>query len=904
MATCRSCASEVPDRSRFCLSCGAAIEIPTSAPTETSLKNEPAAVSHPSLDEARFIPGTILARRYRIVGLLGRGGMGEVYRADDLKLGQPVALKFLPQAVQRDQARLDRFLNEVRTALKVSHPNVCRVHDIGEVEGQHYLSMEYVDGEDLASLLRRIERLPQNKAVQIARQLCAGLATAHDQGILHRDLKPANVMIDGQGRAKITDFGLAGLAEGIEGDEVRAGTPQYMSPEQHAGKEVTVRSDIYSLGLVLYELFTGKRAFEASTPGEMARRQGGSTPTSPSSHVEGLDQVVERVILRCLDLNPSLRPPTALAVAAALPGGDPLAAALAAGETPPPELVADAGEVGGLKPWVAWICLLGSIVGVLLGIHLAGMYQLGRMVPPGKAPQLLAEKAREIVLALGYDVPPRDSVYGYEANQPYLDHLEKTDPSPGLRERLAVGQPPGLWYWYRQSPGHLAPRLGGNVNVVAHDPPASSPGMLETRLDPQGRLRRLEVVPPERDDAAETEAEPAWTVLFDAAGFKIDEFTAVEARWAPRVFADRRAAWEGTYPDDPDTAIRVEAAAYHGRPVSFRIFEPWTPVASGAAPEETLAELLLSRSYNVFVLGILFGGALIAWRNLRAGRGDRKGAWRLAFYLLCVRLLVWMFGVDDLLEPSAMETFMSHLAWALYRFGVVWLFYIAFEPYLRRIWPGTMVSWVRLLRGRFKDPLVGRDVLIGVLVCAVLLVVLPAIVLAGGWLGAAPQPPSPDDTTLEALRGSPHAVAMMLFEHSQALLRPGMFGIVFLLLMRLLLRRTWLAVGPFLLILAVVNVATGDTGGMVGWSIWAVFVAAWLLLFFRAGLLSLFVYLGTIGLWGPLTLSLDPGSWYSSGTYIALLLTLGMAAYGFYVSLSGRPIFGDALLDKPRGDRT
>jgi len=130
MATCSSCASEVPDRSRFCLSCGAAIETPTSAPTETSLKSEPPAASHPTLDQARFIPGAILAKRYRIVGLLGRGGMGEVYRADDLKLRQPVALKFLPQAVQRDQPRLERFLNEVRTALKVSHPNVCRVHDI------------------------------------------------------------------------------------------------------------------------------------------------------------------------------------------------------------------------------------------------------------------------------------------------------------------------------------------------------------------------------------------------------------------------------------------------------------------------------------------------------------------------------------------------------------------------------------------------------------------------------------------------------------------------------------------------------------------------------------------------------------------------------------------------------
>ena len=160
-----------------------------------------AGVSGSSTEPVRFIPGTIIDGRYRVVGLLGRGGMGEVYRADDLKLGQPVALKFLPRDVAQDRDRLERFLNEVRSALSVTHANVCRVHDIGEVDDQHYLSMEYVDGEDLGSLLRRIGRLPGDKAVQIARQICAGLAAAHEQGILHRDLKPANVMIDGRGWA-------------------------------------------------------------------------------------------------------------------------------------------------------------------------------------------------------------------------------------------------------------------------------------------------------------------------------------------------------------------------------------------------------------------------------------------------------------------------------------------------------------------------------------------------------------------------------------------------------------------------------------------------------------------------------------------------------------------------------
>src|SRR5262245_63799449 len=161
--------------------------------------------------------------------MLGRGGMGEVYRAEDLTLDQPVALKFLPDTVAADELHLAQFHNELRIARQVSHKNVCRLYDLGEADGRRFLTMEYIDGEDLASLLRRIGRLPQDKAVDLARQMCAGLAAAHERGVLHRDLKPANVMVDGTGNARITDFGLAAAADDAEA--IHAGTPQYMAPE-------------------------------------------------------------------------------------------------------------------------------------------------------------------------------------------------------------------------------------------------------------------------------------------------------------------------------------------------------------------------------------------------------------------------------------------------------------------------------------------------------------------------------------------------------------------------------------------------------------------------------------------------------------------------------------------------
>ncbi len=191
----------------------------------------------------RFTPGELLAGRFRIIAPLGRGGMGEVYRADDVKLGQPVALKFLPAALERDQDRLQRLYAEVRLGRQVSHPNVCRLYDIVEWEGSHFISMEYIDGEDLGSLIRRIGKLPQEKALELTHEICAGLVAAHGLGVIHRDLKPANIMIDGRGRARVTDFGLAAVEADLAGRHEVAGTPAYMAPEQMRG-EAAVGSEV------------------------------------------------------------------------------------------------------------------------------------------------------------------------------------------------------------------------------------------------------------------------------------------------------------------------------------------------------------------------------------------------------------------------------------------------------------------------------------------------------------------------------------------------------------------------------------------------------------------------------------------------------------------------------------
>src|SRR5688500_18954815 len=207
------------------------MNIPPGDQDETvRVEAEPAPSRRPRRDDAQFSPGVVIGGRYRISSLLGRGGMGEVYRAEDVKRGRPVALQFLTARLAGDERLLGRLHEEVRLGRQVTHPNVCRIYDIGEADGAHFVVMEYVDGEDLSRLLTRIGRISHDKAVDIARGIASGLAAAHGKGILHRDLKPANVMVDSSGEARIMDFGLALQTD--DDDGTVSGTLAYMAPEQ------------------------------------------------------------------------------------------------------------------------------------------------------------------------------------------------------------------------------------------------------------------------------------------------------------------------------------------------------------------------------------------------------------------------------------------------------------------------------------------------------------------------------------------------------------------------------------------------------------------------------------------------------------------------------------------------
>ena len=834
------------------------------------------------------------------MALLGRGGMGEVYRAEDLKLGNVVALKFLPASLQKDAAALAGFHAEVRNARQVSHPNVCRVYDIGEVNGQHFLTMEYIDGEDLASLLRRIGRLPSDKALETAHQICAGLAAAHDCGLLHRDLKPANIMLDGRGRVRITDFGLALSSDDARARNETAGTPAYMAPEQIGRGEASVRSDVYSLGLVLYELFTGRLPYQATTPIEWRRAHLESSPRPPSSVVKDIDLVVEKAILRCLQKDPALRPSSVRQVAATFPGGDPLAAALAAGETPSPEMVAASGTTEGLRPRAAWALLAAVIVSVIAVILMSAQSMLYRRVPLEKPPEALAERARDILQSVGYSDPPVDTAVGFFEGTGFLRYIKEHDRSKTRWDNLETW---AFVFWYRGSPRPLASSnmfsIAPGLGVLwTDDPPLDVSGMTLVELNPRGRLTQLTAIPPQVEQAEGAVSLPDWAPLFSAAGLDRSKWPPAQPLWTPPVFSDARAAWTGSLAERPDIPMRIEAAAYRGKPVYFELIGPWTRPERMQPYQPTAGERVDLVILTVLLLSMVVVGAMLARRNLRLGRGDRRGASRLAVVVFVAWAAAVFFGAHHVANFDELALFFEFLAWGLLLSGFFWVLYIALEPYVRRRWPATLVSWSRLLAGGVKDPLVGRDVLAGCLWGTFVVALLRLEWFAPTWLGDPPPPP---------MTGSPWVFlgARAVIAHISNTLNISLifsFAFLFVLyLFRALLRKEWAAAGAFILFFTVFlnapvlfaggrSAAVALVGGLVLNS-----VSVFLLI--RLGLLALVasVVFGSGFLSLPVT---TQGSvWYAGISLTGILLMAAMVFYGFYTSLGDSPLFGGAALE-------
>jgi predicted Ser/Thr protein kinase len=873
---CPKCARGVQDGWRVCPACAAPLLAGNGEPqTETVFSRESSSSS--GIEEGRFPAGTVLAGRYRVLGLLGRGGMGEVYRAHDQILNQAVALKFLAHA-RVDEAALARFRNEVRIARQVSHPNVCRVYDIGAIEGQHYLSMEYLDGEDLNSLIRRIGRLPQDKAIEFTRKMCAGLAAAHERGILHRDLKPANIMIDGRGQVRIMDFGLAALAAEIPLSDLRSGTPAYMSPEQKAGKEVTTRSDLYSLGLVLYEMFTGKRR--------------ASDQSSPTEIVKDLDPAIDRIILRCLEEEPKRRPSSALNVAMALPGADPIAAALAAGETPSPEMVAASGEKAGFSTPTAARCFAAALVLLVLVALLSGRDNVITRAPLEIPPDGLAFRAQEMLKQWGYTEKPQSTAYGIDPlNASYLTYLQQRNP-PNRDELLASHQPPITGFWYRQHQADfLADDFFGRDDlpeaetpimlsgiVTYTQPPNTEPGMIRLILDAKGRLFALEARPPEKiAPSGERGQAPGpvafdWPSLFAAAGLDMARFKPATPGRTPPMAFDGRMAWDGTYAEGRPEKLRVEAASWQGRPVYFNLTGDWH---SQSVPPQAFLLLFL-------ILVIMGGAASVAWNNLRLGRGDRRGATKLAIFIFVLLMCAWAPVAAHVPGFWELGLIVMALSFASFAAGLMWSLYVAIEPYVRRHWPDALISWTRLQTGRVRDPLVASHVLAGVVISPAVGLVLYGIPFVASRLG----PWQLQTYRTAVLNGVPSTVSGWF--GAIALLLFVVIGLVLVVvLLRLLIRRMWIADLLAIVLFGSLGLFGGSVyqsavNGLVDALVFGSFV--WALR--RFGLLATATYVVAIAFspQAPVTF----GSWYAGRGLAGLGIITAAGAWALWVIVSAQ----------------
>src|SRR5271166_485901 len=841
----------------------------------------------------RFLPGTVFGERYRIIELLGRGGMGEVYRADDLELGQAVALKFLPASVAQDEIALARLRSEVRLARQISHPNVCRVFDIGHLDGQYFLSMEYVDGEDLASVLRRMGRPSREKALQITRQICAGLRAAHENGVLHRDLKPANIMIDGRGRVRLMDFGLSGLALELAGVQDLAGTPMYMAPEQLEGSGTSVRTDLFSLGVVLYEVLTGRRPFAASTPTELreAYRKANS-PAPPSAYAGELQPNVDSVILRCLDTDPKARPSSALEVAAALGGGDVLQAVLAAGETPSPELLAAAGGAGTLPLRAAWVLLLS--VGLVLGgcIAFARYSTVLGLSGWEKSPELLTDRARDIIRAAGHPVPLDDYAWGIYSNDELLSYLAEGEDSRVWRRRLADMEPTPIRFWYRQSPEPLEPG-SWEIRVSKDDPQEDVPGMAYVLLDSRGMLRTYEVVPPRSETEMQSwprpSPQPDWTPLFAAAGLDQKQFVAADPLWIPQKPFDVRASWDSTH---AGFAVHIDGAAFHGKVVSFDVNGPWsTPQAEkpirwiDRIPDDIHATL-------GFLLVV--AGLVLARRNLRLGRGDRRGGFRLGMYMFALSALSW--GLKAHLQASVLDlwiAFIFTVADSLFVAAFVWIAYMSLDPYARKYWPDLLISWNRLVAGRWRDPLVGRDVLIGTLFGCVWALFCHLAYALPLWFRIPRITPSHIESL--PLGTTTQAWGYLLGDLSNAVVSSLAVTLI-LIFTRLLLRRKVPAVVVACMVVATLIVGGENYFVTIPLALLNAALLTTVLVRFSILAYGNAILIGTVLLNFPVTL--DFSRWYAGRSLLALSLVLGLTLYGFRCALGKQAAFGGLIAEE------
>jgi hypothetical protein len=465
-----------------------------------------------------------------------------------------------------------------------------------------------------------------------------------------------------------------------------------------------------------------------------------------------------------------------------------------------------------------------------------------------------------------------------------MKDVMKKDPSATRWDALRTGVPPALQFWYRQSPRPLvATHAIGRPR--GDDPPLDVTGMAGVSYDLTGRLVRFYAVPPQLESAGGAAPTPDWTPLFAAARLDPVRFRPIEPRWTPPFFADARAAWEGTWPERPEIPLRVEAAAYRGHAVWFQLIGPWTRPGRMEPWTPTPVERIGRVFAIVLLLALTGAGAVLARRNIRLGRGDRRGAFRLALALAGLGTAGWALGAHHVTDLIA-QLVQAARAAGIFVLGaaLVWLFYLALEPYVRRLRPWTLVSWTRLLNGGLRDAVVGRDALIGMTWGVAMAFVSVLFYRLPLWLSLGAPPPV--EANLDTLLGTRFVLALAIRAPVLSTLA-GLGALLLFLILRLSTRSDAVAAALMFVLLGANDMlqSSGWTSPWLAASLYLVFYSSYLFLLLRFGVLSAIVGMFTMGLATEVPQSPDLGSWTGAATSVVVPMLLLFAFLAFRSAL-------------------
>ena len=562
-------------------------------------------------------------------------------------------------------------------------------------------------------------------------------------------------------------------------------------------------------------------------------------------------------------------------------------------------MVAASGHIDAVPARIAIALLASFLVGLaLIAVH--GQHNLLiRLVPFNKPPAVLEERARTILAEVGHAATPKDAIADVGYNGDLLRWMRAERRGADRWAWLPTGRVPAVTFSYRSSPRELVP-LAVIARPSMSDPPANVSGMAGVVLDTEGRLLQLSIVPPQRDpQAGHVDDAPDWAPLFAAAGLDRGRFSEASPEWTPPQFADTRAAWTGQLVELGNLPVRVEAAAYRGRPVYFSLVGPWSrPGRMQETPDGNTRRIAVATT-AILAATLIVVVVVLARNNLKTGRGDRLGATRLAMLALAMELANWALGARHTDSAATfVDRSLDELGLALVDALLIWLAYLALEPMVRKRWPEGLVGWTRLLAGRWRDPLVGRDVLVGLTSGVVFGLLLRATGAASAWIGLPPGTPligNPD-----ALVGGVPVLAGMLLGQVNSVILTALILVLLMVIIRAVVPWTPVAFALLALVFALLLSAELIAGEMLAFEIAMAlaissFVAA---VAWRFGVLGVaaMLYFNQSTFRAPLVATFD--TWYAPLTLTALAVLVGLALTAFVVARGGEPLLGRRVLER------